>query len=552
MKKLLSFILFLAAIISCSKAIDPDYSSEERALFTKSSVDNVEKKAPVFCPQANAWIRPSSDPYKLSSFRSILSQISKETADTLSATHYAMRIYPKSLEEQANLERDTRLKVVYTPFDYISCSAEQATLLDRSIGRANARILDLRKYSITDTIENEDGTIRKEITQLPVLYVVWPVGFTIPEELDYVIDYEVFIPNDEQRKNDSIRQAEIDSQNEWGYGVPSTKAMRSSGVRIFSGYIKNYEDMLDSTLAMANLKIRFQQGSNIVEVFTNSSGYFSTTAPYGSVCKIVYLHNRWKITESNSSTPIEVQLVSITDSWINGTNIYVNYDECPVHRALSHYFLSNHPIDVPVSQYMLLAKMTRNSPGWLGAFTAPLFSAPYIEISDSPFLDNTARYFAVVSHELGHYSHYMYVDNRIKYNGTHILLRESFAEYVSWVLSNNYYVSQTGASAPHSEWNSFLNNSNQLWTPDLGGTHSPLFIDLRDNFNQYIEYGSASANITDYNYDSIHDMPYSIIKSLIVQNKTWAQVKTQLQSYIGTYFTQNDYDQYIPPYNSYF
>ena len=57
---------------------------------------------------------------------------------------------------------------------------------------------------------------------------------------------------------------------------------------------------------------------------------------------------------------------------------------------------------------------------------------------------------------------------------------------------------------------------------------------------------------TIYNYDSIHDVPYSIIKTLIVQNKTWAQLKTHLGNYVGTYYTQNDYNQYILPYDNYF
>ena len=42
------------------------------------------------------------------------------------------------------------------------------------------------------------------------------------------------------------------------------------------------------------------------------------------------------------------------------------------------------------------------------------------------------------------------------------------------------------------------------------------------------------------------------MKKFLLTILSWAQVKTQLQSYIGTYFTQNDYDQYIAPYNSYY
>ena len=50
---------------------------------------------------------------------------------------------------------------------------------------------------------------------------------------------------------------------------------------------------------MVNLRVRFQMGSNIVDTYTNNSGWYSAYAPIGSTMSYVFEHTRWKITEED-------------------------------------------------------------------------------------------------------------------------------------------------------------------------------------------------------------------------------------------------------------
>ncbi len=39
-----------------------------------------------------------------------------------------------------------------------------------------------------------DGPVPPETYTMPILYTVWPCDKPLPEAYDYIIDYEVFIP----------------------------------------------------------------------------------------------------------------------------------------------------------------------------------------------------------------------------------------------------------------------------------------------------------------------------------------------------------------------
>ena len=92
--------------------------------------------------ETQSWIRPQNDPYRLENFQqaydNIVSGESKivrasdefaasarsvrkefsATAKTqlkLKATHYALKIFPKTEEEQRSLELDEQIKIAYRP-----------------------------------------------------------------------------------------------------------------------------------------------------------------------------------------------------------------------------------------------------------------------------------------------------------------------------------------------------------------------------------------------------------------------------------------------------
>ena len=160
--------------------------------------------------------------------------------------------------------------------------------------------------------------------------------------------------------------------------------------------------------------------------------------------------------------------------------------------------------------------------------------------------------FATVCHEMGHYSHYMYKNSRLAYDSMHSLFKESFADYVAWVLSHNYYAEKTGL-IPYGSlgWDNDFLCDNQTWKKNDSGDasyYSPLFIDMIDDNNQYYTQGDGD----DYNYDVLNNIPHSLIKSLVTDNRTWSQIKAQMQDYVGVYFQQAEYNSFITPYNYYF
>ncbi|WP_278937649.1 hypothetical protein [Alistipes putredinis] len=114
----------------------------------------------------------------------------------LKATHYALKIFPKTEEEQRSLELDEQIKIAYTPFNYTSLPDEATQSLVFSKSRTQFCEEDEeRRYSVTyEGGMIKDGPVEPVTIILPVLYAVWPVEKTFPVEMDFEILYEVFLP----------------------------------------------------------------------------------------------------------------------------------------------------------------------------------------------------------------------------------------------------------------------------------------------------------------------------------------------------------------------
>lgn len=551
MRKIYTYLMIicLVAVTGCEKS-SMSLNEEPGPLLTKSA--EYKELEMIYCPTIQKWAVASLDPYDYSVFaHELKSTIGCETRQVPSPTHYALKVYPRSPEEQSIIESDNELKVSYIPFNYRAVSDRLA----REYGSKRIEKATLKeqvKYQYNYLIEKEDGTTQTISQNMPVLYVVWPIAKEIPSDLDYSIEYKVILPD--YYKGTEVYGVLKETENAIvarnSGQAPGTKASQSS--RVFSGYLVNYDDLVDSCLAMPNLRVRFQLGSNIIDTYTDENGRYSINAPIGSTLSYVFEHTRWKITENNSTVPNSIVVGEASSTFVNNMTTTLSSIECPIHRALSYYFLSNcHPIVVPASNYMLQVKLTRSQENWGGVFVSPLFSAPYIQISDNRAY-NTGSMFANVCHELGHYSHYFYKNNRLAYSSMHSMFKESFASYVSWVISYDYYRG-TGATET-SRWSFYLGQDYQNWTKyytgDLG-YYSPFFVDLLDDFNQYIENAPISGQ-NDLNYDSISGLPHSLIKSIATDNRIWSEIKSHLSSYIGVYFSQSDYNSFIAPYDYYF
>ena len=485
---------------------------------------------------------PRPDPYAFSNFKAALSAFSEIEAAKLIPTHYAVSVFPKSEEEQCKLEADERLKVAYIPFNYRCVPPQISNFLDSSFERESHSLTLPHKYQERYVIINDDGEQCEYLSPINTLYIVWPISYPFPEDLDYSIDYSVFLPDSSSVDISSfVSQAEIESIKRCCYDTLGiTPDFHRSSI---SGTVVNYDDLLDSNLAMANLMIRFQLGSSILDFYTDASGHYSAVVPDSYEMSCIYSQPRWKLTESNSTAPITKHMAYVSGLG-NGIIHILSNVESTIHRAAVCYFSENHPIDVPLCNNVIRIIMTRTSPIWSGRFNAVLIGVPYIEITNSAICDS-GYLFANVCHELGHYTQYYYKNNYLWYTSLHSIIKESFASYVSWIISHYYYTFVGGVDNSILPWDYYFGQSRQSWDKTNPSYYSPMFVDLYDDNNQCLSNPS-------YNYDSISYLPHFIIKSLATNNSNWGQIKTQLQNYIGLLISQTDYNQYIYPYDYYF
>lgn len=539
MKKKLFLLILIVFIAGCSRVEIVLEQPSFRSRPSKVQKASIYRNA-LFSNEVQSWVVSSPDPYDFSNYREALSSISELEAAKLLPTHYAVTVYPKSEEEQSKLEADDELKVAYIPFNYRCVPPQVSDYLDATLDRSSHLLTLPSKYKERFVISNNEGEQREVYFSISPLYIVWPVSYPFPEGLDYTIDYSVFLPKASINDTCSFASlAEIESIRRCSFD--SLAITRDCFRRTISGTVVNYDNLLDSNLAMANLMIRFQLGSSIIDTSTDTNGDYLAVVPDSYQMSCVYSQPRWKLTESNSTAPITKVMANVSGLGNGIIHLFSNI-ESTVYRAAYCYFSENHPIDVPTNSTVLRIIMTRTTPGWMGCFTTPLIGTPYIEISDSA-ASNSGRMFANVCHELGHYTQYYIRNNYLWYITLHSIIKESFASYISWRISHYYYTAVGGVDNGNTfSWDYYFGQDQQYWKKTKTSNYSPMFVDLYDNYNQ----GESDSS---YNYDTISSVPNSIIISLATNNSNWGQIKNQLQNYIGLYFSQSDYNQYISPYD---
>lgn len=223
MKKLLLFLIcgiLLIGTYGCANYEEDllDEISPKQMLATVTT--EIELADAVYHKETHSWMRPQNDPYRLENFQraydnivsgesglaktsyALAENVQKEFAanakkqQELKATHYALKIFPKTEEEQRSLELDEQIKIAYTPFNYTSLPDEVTQSLVFSKSRTQFCEEDEeRRYSVTyEGGMIKDGPVEPVTIILPVLYAVWPVEKPFPVEMDFEILYEVFLP----------------------------------------------------------------------------------------------------------------------------------------------------------------------------------------------------------------------------------------------------------------------------------------------------------------------------------------------------------------------
>lgn len=574
MKKyhLLTAILLLSLVSCTQDERSPGFNSLSDSESLKE--ERLLKEKPVFHKGTETFIVHQNDPYTLENFKTALQKLSsgqsqqsltKAQADCfsssqeLSATHYALKIYPRNESEQWQIELMEGIKVSYIPFDYVQLPEDEQKRLKQDYGSSlqQSSTLETSPYTVTyDDLMTTDGPVPPETYTMPILYTVWPCDKPLPEAYDYIIDYEVFIPqyNDGTKSQSGLSTDALHILEQEAISIALGKPVNNEATTKSSSVVRTLtkilycHDNLMKNLPVANLKIQFKLGSNIWETYTQSNGYFSITnaIPLEATYSQIFQHPRWKITMENSTSPISYTLGTVQDAWHNNTDktfTTYSYAEFPVYeilRAVNYYYNGNHSIRTWHYDEGIRIRALTTENQYNGYFSYFTNKPAYISIYAN---NEQKRHWRIgtVLHELGHFTQYGERGGATEFNQVHRLIQESYASYVGYYLGESYYESQGYTKTSINE--NVTGQGRQGWVSPA--TYSPLFVDLIDDYNQNEYYPSLS-------YDPIKNFPHSIIRTMAATCPDKNSIFSKLQEYVGIYYTSSELTKFLEPYNNAF
>lgn len=588
MKKILFYLLPALILAGCAKQIDLAEPSETGGGKTPSEVRTRSLAGAVYNEIADTWMIPQQDPYSLKNFQKAYDNIAAKRSlqpltraqeaefaavQELSPTHYALRIYPRSEEEQWLVETMEDVKVAYFPFDYSGLTQEEVEILpQQGVTRSTAdAFTEKSPYTVTyENYETTDGGPTGPVTfQLPILYTVWPVEKPLPDDLEYVVDYEVFLPrsSDKIQSADALLVLEREAVSV-ALGIvigddPTKPAQLTPPLR---GIVNVFDTELWRSVPLEMLPVHCQLGTNILNGVCGSSGAFLIELPpsdFGTPYTInttltfTYrdYYNRWKITTENSTAPYTVSQSATFQKTPYGSyeETYITLyssarQENEIQRAASYFYnkQNDFPKHYPSGGLKIIADNKPDSKSnSRGIFSYPPAGqgSGYIHIYNNGSFDSEV--IGTTLHEIGHSFHYH--NNPNHYRNTPKIFRESFGSYSGWYLGEKYYQSQGWIySGGYLE---IVSQARQSWTKYLTGStswYSPLFIDLSDGYNQRTALYHSRPN------DDLEGVPASVVWNIVSTSTTWAQCRSKLQSYVGTYYTTTEFNNWIVDFDYWF
>ena len=546
----------------------------------------VPVKEIVYDSTSGSFVYHRNDPYTLDNFRRAydalrtgrsllpLTRAEQEefAGEELRATHYALRIYPRNETEQWLIDRMYDVSYAYLPFDYAAASADDASAAGAEPDCAPSVELEQSPYTVTyDDYVTADGQPVEPMTvRMPVMYVVWPCDKSLPDELDYKIDYEVFLPRSAVQTrstglgDDAMRLLELEAVCR-ADGVARTRGefdlIKQEFPKVRTGTVLTYDNKLNRNVPLAHLKVEFSYGSNIYTAYTDADGYYTSGVELFNATTYMFTlqHNFWKIVRNNSVTPITISQGTVGSALISNAEIEPrpkmivlssDYPDYRVHRAMVYFYHGEHEI---TKHYysgtgIKVQSMTEKDPeGNLGYFYPSYTKDAYIAICNSDY--NDSIFIGCVLHEMGHFCQYCEVNkNAYNFVKIHNLLIESYSSYVGWLLGTKYY---TDKDYVVYNWMDITgsNGRQTWWNKDLAptkGHYSPLFVDLVDDYNQ----NPNKTNV--YNYDIIHGVPNIVITKVAKEATTWSSCKNILRSFVGQYYTSAELEEFFEPYDYWF
>ncbi len=521
---------------------------------------SVNDSSVLYNPVSDSYVKKQQDPFAIDNVRAAYNNLTTlnkcPKGIQISATHYALRIYPKTRMELWELENMEEINVSYIPFNYEYCKEIISNYNTSNI------YFERSPYFVEDErVCDGTNTVSKILYNLPILYVAWPIEKELPGKYNYKIDYEIFNPyyvkeTDRTMKDEGLSQNIINEiiheSIRLSHRSGSVKAQQSADTfyRGVSGKIYYKDYTLNTTPYMHNIKIRLKLGSVSWETYTASDGTFNFRGeiPKEATYSMVFSHPKWKITGSeDSEEPLTYTYGTVEEVWgdTNYIRVAYKYSYRPIfeaHSAVNYFYNSNH--EVPkyvITPGVRIVALKETSSSANGVFKRTKKYVPYILLYNNN-RDQTVKVINTVLHELGHFTTFQHFNDLTNYTNYPRIFKESWAVYCGWYLTRKFYERYNYTESDGIT--SFVRNG-QNWEQNspADNYYSPLFIDLVDSYNQRT-YNSA------YNDDVIAGVPHSVVIDIGLNSQTWSTLKSRLNMYVGTYYSNSELAIYVEPYET--
>jgi hypothetical protein len=498
----------------------------------------------VYHPGVEAWIVPQNDPYALDNFQKAYDNLSARGAagtragETLDATHYALKIFPRDEEEELAIEQMADIHISYIPFTWLGLTEDEAQELETAATRAGGErplFTEVSSHTVSyDEVQTVGGEAEGGVSYLmPIVYAVWPVGKPLPEEWDYEMDYKVYLPSGAAltRNGESMRELEQEAIR-LALGDRTTRSARTATRAedvVLSGEFWMWESLRTARIPIPNIKVKFHLGSNIVETEADEEGHFemmATSVPADASWDILYQNEKWKITRPGSTIPKFVfQGAVYQETYWSEENTHIRTTiqafDAAIIKTLNYFYYGSHNFTKweYTGGLRVIAHESSNS-SHNGMFSFTSANTCYLTIYRNNVSDRNML-MGTILHEMGHFIQFKERGGYNNFKNVDRLLQESFASYVGWYLTEKYYT-ELGYEAGVTE--NISGQDRQRWVKTSKESYySPLLVDLVDNFNQGTYYGG------NYNYDTIKGTHYTIIMEIARSCTDWESCKSVLR-----------------------
>lgn len=446
--------------------------------------------------------------------------------EDIQPTHYYVRFYPKSIEEQDILRN-------IKPYVFLS-----ETPLDRKV--------------VVGGSSYHDPSIPADLPTFQ--YTVVPVARwaelekTVPVEAEILI--KAFIPDyddDYTTKSEErygipvaaydalLREAYIMTGNE----LPEPLTRGSSWFP--SGRIRAYDNGVNGYVPIKGVRVRGTHLLNVKETLTDSNGHFTLPSFKNSVnLKIVWESDLWDVRDGlvGQATFDGPSLDGAPWNCEIGPQHEKNIRYAAMHRAAYRYYYDYcddliPPISFRKEKLCFIDDIgSGDSMSNMGLGVLPDMRV-YGKKSSSQYRE-TYEIYKTTSHEFAHLSHCLWA-GQLNFWNTDLIVKESWAEFAEYILTSLEYAS-LGINPNN------IVDTRQDWTRyAFPVEYSPFFIDCYDSFNQNTSGYS-------YLYDDITGFSSNQINQVIIISFSLSDAKEYLKMMKPAYISDNQIDSYYSNY----